>query len=323
MGCSFPPRKNANIHHNSNAKVLGSPNLYQAEKTIFSKDPPKYSKIVLDKRRNENSQEGGGLRPEADDDRIPVLIYRRDISTSDSKDQHPISGFTLVVPEGWGMPFWNSIAFCSVRIGGQREKAQQSFEAGQPCFPQDYLLTQPGSEMWSSISEIWKETWERKPPAKRVNYEKIGTKHPWNLSVSAFMPRHPDFGLQHPPILLQGKMLLDFLQKCNKLDQPDVRDSAVQEQRSKALWSLCVNAIDKKNGQQSNWPHKNSTHFFNSLEQVSVMARLTPVGKGSPEDMAMIFHLGAAEWYKWSGLLSDQLGKKKGQVEEIDYEEVR
>lgn len=195
--------------------------------------------------------------------------------------------------------------------------AQQSFEAGQPCFPQDYLLTQPGLEMWRRIGEIWKETWERKPPAKRVNYAKIGTEHPWNLTPAVFLARQP-FGLSKPPILLQGRMLLDFLQKCDKLDH----SGPVDEQRSKAFWMLCVNAINNKSGLPNDWPHKNSQQFLDSLDYVSVMARLTPVGKGSPEDMAMVFHLNAEDWYKWSAMLGDQLGKKKGQVEEIDYEEV-
>ena len=78
------------------------------------------------------------------------------------------------------MPFFHSLAHADTRIGGLRERAQQSFEAGCAHFPQDW----PGTPAYA-LEAAGKEKdargqWERRPPAKRVNFEKLGTESPFS-----------------------------------------------------------------------------------------------------------------------------------------------
>lgn len=85
----------------------------------------------------------------------------------------------MIVPAGWGMAFWSSLVYTGTRVGGQRERQTQAYEAETLYFPRDYPFT-AAYEQWSSLRESEEnEKWEKKPPAKRVNYEKLETKHPW------------------------------------------------------------------------------------------------------------------------------------------------
>ena len=52
-------------------------------------------------------------------------------------------------------------------------------EAGAPRFPHDFPTTEPYRER----AEVWEASerhkWERTPPSKRVNYERLGIDNPW------------------------------------------------------------------------------------------------------------------------------------------------
>ncbi|KAG6847946.1 hypothetical protein C0991_001129, partial [Blastosporella zonata] len=73
------------------------------------------------------------------------------------------------------MAFFSSLTFTGTRVGGQRERQTQAFEAGAPYFPRD-LPTSTGHDEYASARAMEeKARWDRKPPAKRPNYEKLGT----------------------------------------------------------------------------------------------------------------------------------------------------
>lgn len=77
------------------------------------------------------------------------------------------------------MAFLSSLIFTGTRVGGQRERQTQAFESGIGYFPRDYPFT-PTYEAYATQREKEeRERWERKPPAKRVNFEKLGTRSPW------------------------------------------------------------------------------------------------------------------------------------------------
>ncbi|KAF8631775.1 hypothetical protein AX17_004990 [Amanita inopinata Kibby_2008] len=77
------------------------------------------------------------------------------------------------------MPFFDSIVYTGTRVGGQRERETQAFEAGLPYFPRDYPFTQSYIVHAKERENQEREQWSRKPPAKRVNYEKLGVRSPW------------------------------------------------------------------------------------------------------------------------------------------------
>lgn len=77
------------------------------------------------------------------------------------------------------MSFFSSLTYTGTRVGGQRERQTQAFEAGCAYFPRDFPATQAYAEYAEDRAEEELDTWERKPPAKRPNYEKLGTRSPW------------------------------------------------------------------------------------------------------------------------------------------------
>jgi ribonuclease P/MRP protein subunit POP1 len=77
------------------------------------------------------------------------------------------------------MPFFSSLTYTGTRVGGQRERQTQSFEAGCAYFPRDYPFTHAYSSYVEQRADQEKDRWERKPPAKRTNFEKLGTRSPW------------------------------------------------------------------------------------------------------------------------------------------------
>ena len=77
------------------------------------------------------------------------------------------------------MSFLPSLTHTGTRVGGQRERATQAFEAGCTHFPRDYPCTQAYDALADERAIQEEDKWTRKPPAKRPNYAKIGTRSPW------------------------------------------------------------------------------------------------------------------------------------------------
>ncbi|KAF8073840.1 NUC188 domain-containing protein [Lyophyllum atratum] len=190
----FPP-KNATVQAPSSDyrvanTVIPSSQLAQSEiwdeTTRASLANPRYKKKDLDERRSKLLIPGTHLTPGRQDDRIPVLLIQRSLERPDSKTQG-IHGWTLIVPAGWSMAFFSSLTFTGTRVGGQRERQTQAFEAGTPYFPRD-LPTSTGYETYASTREKEEQAkWERKPPAKRPNFEKLGTSSPWRADWEAIL----------------------------------------------------------------------------------------------------------------------------------------
>ena len=77
------------------------------------------------------------------------------------------------------MAFFNSLIFTNTRVGGQHERQTQTYEAGKVYYPRDYPFTPAYDAYTLDRESADKSAWERKPPAKRVNFEALGTRSPW------------------------------------------------------------------------------------------------------------------------------------------------
>ncbi|GAA5870535.1 hypothetical protein JCM1840_004794 [Sporobolomyces johnsonii] len=150
---------------------------------------PRFRKKELDARRSHNLVPGTPLRPLAQDDRIPLLLTQRTLTPPSSSSSAPMSSFTLTLPSGWGMPFLSSLAYSTPRIGGLRERSLQFYEAGAARFPEDYPGTEAFDEWEARREESERGYWERRPPAKRPNYQKLGTKEPWRIEMEGVLKR--------------------------------------------------------------------------------------------------------------------------------------
>ncbi|GAA5844126.1 hypothetical protein JCM11251_001826 [Rhodosporidiobolus azoricus] len=164
---------------------------------------PSFKKQELDARRSQNLLPGTRLDPLAQDDRIPILLAQRTLSSSPSTTSSPTSsaapsrhdashdsslyGWTLTVPSGWGMPFFSSLAFSTPRVGGLRERSQQHYESGAALFPQDYVGSPAFDEWETRRQDGEKGYWQRRPPAKRPSYHKLGTQWPWRVEMNSVL----------------------------------------------------------------------------------------------------------------------------------------
>ncbi|KAI0076322.1 POP1-domain-containing protein [Panus rudis PR-1116 ss-1] len=207
---TFPP-KNAKVEYDPKnpspstptASIFPTSTLAQSEiwdeaiRKSLSK--PKYKKKDLDARRAKNPVPGTRLQATHDDDRIPVLLVQHSVeplaATTSSNHKNPPSlhGWTLIIPQGWAMPFFSSLTYTGTRVSGQRERAVQFFEASRPCFPRDYPCTESYDEYASDREDEEKGRWKRKPPAKRVNYKKTLVRSPWRADWEVVL------GLKSPP----------------------------------------------------------------------------------------------------------------------------
>jgi ribonuclease P/MRP protein subunit POP1 len=156
------------------------------ERTRDGLAKPRFKKRDLDARRADNLVPGTPLKPTQQDARVPVLLIQRSVESSSpggsvttSATTPGIHGWTLLVPNGWGMPFLSSLLFTGSRVGGLRERAVQAFESGVPSFPADAVDTDAYADEVEKSAEEQQARWERTPPAKRVNYEEREIDDPW------------------------------------------------------------------------------------------------------------------------------------------------
>lgn len=184
---SFPPKldKQSSLPDPANplvpsADVAAVPSFWDRAHRA-SIHTPRYKKRDLDARRSHNLIPGTRLDPMAQDDRIPVLLSQRTLGLAGADST--LHGWTLTVPSGWGMPFFASLVYSTPRVGGLRERSQQFYEAGAARFPEDFVGT-PGFEEHEARREVdEKGYWERRPPAKRPSYGKLGTRWPWRMEM--------------------------------------------------------------------------------------------------------------------------------------------
>lgn len=77
------------------------------------------------------------------------------------------------------MPFWLALKAAGARPIGLREQLHQDFEEGVPSFPLDYVDTQSyRSDALARQAEM-QSTYEKKPPSKRPNFDKLSVDHPF------------------------------------------------------------------------------------------------------------------------------------------------
>ena len=291
-----------------------------------SRDPPPHMPAPESRSLLQNLVPGTPLKSERNDDRVPVLLIQRSVentaltSTQASSASTPprhtsttsLHGWTLVVPQGWGMPFFSSLTHTGTRVGGQRERQTQAFEAGCAYFPRDF----PGTEAYYAYAEDREneehDAWERKPPAKRPNYEKLGTRSPWRPDWGVVL------GLEQPATAMGGQVFLETQRegamaadgataagKDKKVEQWLLRGVDVPQLVAEVTSMLNpaagllvqVNQVRAKRRMDPLVNVRGEDLIKGALVQVSI----TLCGRGCPDDLAVIYRVGddeAREWIK-------------------------
>lgn len=75
--------------------------------------------------------------------------------------------------------------FAGARATGIEDVHAMHYESGQPCFPYDYIGAR-ACENIRSMKKLEEEAaWSRRPPAKRLNFAKLGIERPFEADFNA------------------------------------------------------------------------------------------------------------------------------------------
>ncbi|XP_037970774.2 ribonucleases P/MRP protein subunit POP1 [Plutella xylostella] len=157
---------------------------------------------------------------------IPVVLIQRPGSqVSEFKKLGYGCGWDIIVPSGYGLPFWQTFIMFGARPGGLRETESLSFEMGECYLPPDSLA---GNTEEKRIEADMKEKYFRRPPSKRVNYTKLGINSPfipqWNILLKDWSNQNVNSFF-----VMRDRQLLEQLQEClhRKSKLPHLENSAV------------------------------------------------------------------------------------------------
>jgi len=269
-------------------------------------ETPRYKTKDLNERRRKQDIPGTQLVPKRQDDRIPLLLIQRSVTSPNATLQHgagsstAVHGWTLIVPRGWGMASLNAFSQAGIRVGGLRDRGNQAVESGAAFFPKDYPTTSTWKERIEIEAEEERQTWERKPPAKRANWEVLGTRSPWQPDWDVVL------GIQKVNVNLMPA------DRDEPDEGPDLEETIWQFHGSKAL-----NALEAMGG--SSTPEAVLLDWVNNLRVQRGLERLalrplallntalitvwiTLTARGTAEPHGHIYYLPDAEVWEWVNL---------------------
>jgi len=220
--------------------------------------------------------------------RVPLLLIQNPgyqshcalHSTPRQQDAGPGAGFgsgwDLILPAGWSMAFWMSLVYRGAKAVGLREQRSLAFEAGQLTCPDSCPDTPSGAKINLSRAAELRLAYNRRPPAKRCNYDKMGVSMPFHCPWLE---------------LVQGWMLNCEVSKDHGLDE----ESFYCLRNRKLLQSLdvvCAGLAAKpKSSRQNSVPGSSTASVSTALEQSGlalVQVRIVMMGRGSPGQHALI-----------------------------------
>lgn len=280
-----------------------------------SRDPPPHLPIPKSCPLSQNLVPGTPLKSERNDNRVPVLLIQRSVenatlpspqTSAPSTPSHPPSmtslhGWTLIVPQGWGMPFLSSLIYTGTRVSGQRERQTQAFEAGCACFPRDFPGTDGYNMYAEDRAEEERDAWERKPPAKRPNYEKLGTRSPWRpdwgvvLGIEQSEQEFLDTQREEAMAVdaATDKKVEQWL--LRGVDAPQLLADVASMLNPAAGLLVQVNQVRAKRRLDPLGSTRAEDLFKSALVQVGI----TLCGRGCPDDLAVIYRVQDEEAREW------------------------
>ncbi|BGP58449.1 Ribonucleases P/MRP protein subunit pop1 [Rhodotorula sphaerocarpa] len=298
---SFPPQLKTSVPRRSSPLMpsadIADVSPFWSAKHCAAIRKPRFKKRELDARRSQNLVPGTRLAPLAQDDRIPILLSQRTLS-SPSSSEDAIYGWTLTVPAGWGMPFWSSLVYSTPRAGGLRERSQQHQEATALRFPEDYVDVPAFDEHEIRREADERGYWERRPPAKRPSYAKLGTASPWRVSAETFLGSadrtSPAAAEKVQPFVVAptiARRVVDLV-KDDSISHRMQEDSPSSEAGPRARREQLVQQLLK------DWRTASSVDpppGRDLLASALVHVRITPCTRGVPQDLALVYEPGSQQ----------------------------
>jgi hypothetical protein len=136
-------------------------------------------KRLLDERRKKRLIPGLPLDPTTKDSRVPILLVQKR------------NGWDLILPEGWARAFWMSLVFAGAKVGGLESRELVAFEHGEIGYPCDSLGTPAFTDHVYTYQASLQISYDAKPASKRVNYDKLNFKHPFEPAFHTLVAGEP------------------------------------------------------------------------------------------------------------------------------------
>lgn len=193
------------------------------------------------------------------------------------------------------MAFFSSIIHTGTRVGSQVQQRTQSFEAGVPFFPSDYPTTTEYEKYIAEWGQYEKDEWNKKPPAKRVNYEKMGTRSPWRPDWKVVLGIETT---EDPDLVPAQRMEVDEVRPW-LLRGPVVPQvlASIGDMLNPAAGLLFE--MNKLRTSRYDEPLRSSVRAEDLFKGALIMVKLVIQGRGCFESAAMIYQLENGEADRW------------------------
>jgi hypothetical protein len=206
---------------------------------------------------------------------IPVILVQNTIANSIFTIKHGTlhTGWDLIMPNTWAMPFWICLVHFGARAIAQNELNYLLFESGNLQFPHEHCDTVSSQVENEKVKCELYVKYCRKPASKRVNYLKHG-------SLSAF----------YYPL---SSILSLSLQKTTNLNEASffiLRDKKILNQLSTIFFQK-NKQIKSDTSKLALMSHASSDFMDNSY----IAIRLSSYGKGTLDKFSLIFNYDKGE----------------------------
>ncbi|ODN98010.1 hypothetical protein I350_07651 [Cryptococcus amylolentus CBS 6273] len=245
-----------------------------------------HTKFQLDARRHKLGLPGTRLHPGQSDDRLPIMLFKRSTHPPPSTTPQSFHGFTLLLPTAWAQYLLTSIAYTGTLIGGLNERKVQHREAGVHSFPEYFSGVCEAGDRWHEGKAAFeKETWDRKPPGKRVEFAKVGTSSPWT----------PDWDKLLGADTSAEEASLNTSSPCKPYLLPHPFSTYISPSLDPLQLLEQLNTFRRQRSLAALPPTKTEALFNEAVLHVDIDV----LGRGSPGDMAMICGLVGEKREKW------------------------
>ncbi|XP_029779557.1 ribonucleases P/MRP protein subunit POP1 [Suricata suricatta] len=156
----------------------------------------KISDQDLNRKRSELLVPGSQLVLGPHESKIPILLIQQPGRVTGDDRRGWGSGWDVLLPKGWGMAFWIPFIYRGARVGGLKEAGVHAQYKRSPGIPGDFPDCPAGALFAEEQAKNLLEKYERRPPAKRPNYVKLGTLapfcYPWEQLTQEWESRVQD-----------------------------------------------------------------------------------------------------------------------------------
>lgn len=189
------------------------------------------------------------------------------------------------------MAFLTSLIHTGTRAVGLTAQHHQRLESSCPHFPEDYVGVPAYVDSVTKQAAAGQAKWERTPKGKRINYESVGTTHPWMSDWEGLVGRPSSQGLQDliptghinpqpdimPPWIFPSPDLTQLIEHT-------VKDPAGNDAQT---FGEQIDSIRARRGMPSLDKTITQRLFYSALVHV----RVDMLGRGNPRERAILYRV--------------------------------